>query len=139
MRLLPAIAIALFATDAAAIQYEAEIRISTEQDLRDLYERQEIDQDALETLVDLFREGVELNSASSEELYTLPNLTYAHVEAILLYRKQVGVIRDAAELVTVGAVPLELFEQISPFVYVAPPQALPLAGSLRAVTAYTLG
>ena len=43
--------------------------------------------------------GVDLDTASRQELYELPNLTYAQVDSILRYREQHGALGDGQALV----------------------------------------
>lgn len=64
-------------TTALAAQYETEIAVENETDLYELNQRSDISDSTLETLVELMRTGVDLNNASREELYELPNITYA--------------------------------------------------------------
>ncbi|MGI5864308.1 MAG: helix-hairpin-helix domain-containing protein [Myxococcales bacterium] len=116
--LLVALAV-LWATPAAAVQYESEIDIETEQDLYDLQLEGEISESTLETLLELYRTGVDLNVAGAEELYQLPNLTYAEVRAILSYRKQVGRIDDPADLVAANVLTPKALMQIAPFLVVS--------------------
>ncbi|HCF58787.1 MAG TPA: hypothetical protein DFS52_12460 [Myxococcales bacterium] len=117
-RLVVAALTALWAMPAAAVQYETEIDIETEQDLYDLQLEGEISETTLETLLELHRTGVDLNLAGSEELYQLPNLTYAEVKAILSYRKQAGRIDDPADLVAANVLSPKALVQIAPFLVV---------------------
>src|SRR5512137_3065905 len=73
-------------TPARSADYGIFIQVETEEDLLDLLSSDEIDQDTFETLTELLHDGVDLNTASRDELYSLPNLTYADVDAILAYR-----------------------------------------------------
>ena len=92
----------LRAAPAFAAQYETFVDVDTEQDLYDLLNQNEIGQTTFNTLIELMRTGVDLNTADREDLYRLPNLTYADVDAILAYRKATGHISDPASLVTAG-------------------------------------
>ncbi|MFZ5471514.1 MAG: helix-hairpin-helix domain-containing protein [Myxococcota bacterium] len=123
--------VAVFAAD-----YETDIDIESEQDLYDLATRGEISDETLQTLVELLRDGVELNRATRDELYGLPGLSYAEVEAILLYRQKATRIDDPAQLVGAGALTPEQLSRIAPFLVVEPAQTpLPVSGRLRAVSA----
>ncbi|MGC4116253.1 MAG: hypothetical protein QM765_17080 [Myxococcales bacterium] len=53
---------------AFAVQYETDIDIDNESDLYDLASREEISPETLETLVELLNDGVDLNTASREEI-----------------------------------------------------------------------
>src|SRR5690242_7179746 len=70
---------------AHAIPYESFIDVDDEGDLQDLLSSGEITQDTFDELLDLLENGVDLNEASREDLYALPNLTYDDVDAILQY------------------------------------------------------
>src|SRR5687768_8223401 len=105
---------------AFAAQYESEIDIENETDLYELNQRGDIGDATLETLVELMRTGVDLNSASRDELYELPNITYAEVDRILEYRTKVTFIDDPADLVRVEILTEKQLLQIAPFLVVTP-------------------
>ena len=107
---------ALYSSQASAVQYESEIDISSEQDLYDLQLEGDISEETLETLLALFQSGVDLNTASPEEIYELPNLTYEHVNAIIAYRKSAHGIEKPESLVAAGVVDEKLLLQILPFI-----------------------
>ena len=97
----------------------------------------DIDDDTYNELLDLLTRGVDLSSADRNELYTLPNLTYEDVDAIIAYRDlQKGRISDPAELVTSGALSEEKLLAISSFIVVRSPgdDPLTLHGWIRAMT-----
>ncbi|EDM81904.1 hypothetical protein PPSIR1_05538 [Plesiocystis pacifica SIR-1] len=83
---------------ASAAEYEIFIDIDDEESLYDLYVTNQISEDTFNTLVELRRRGVDLNEATREELYTLPNLSFEDVDRILAYRAEVGVIHAPADL-----------------------------------------
>ncbi|HEY0137003.1 MAG TPA: hypothetical protein VGB85_23130, partial [Nannocystis sp.] len=85
---------------ATAAEYETFVDIDDEDDLVELNAAGDISEETFDTLVELLRRGVNLNAARREELYTLPNLSYAEVDAIIRYRTEVGFISDPAMLVT---------------------------------------
>jgi len=130
----------LVALPASAVQYEADIRIESELDLYELEQDGQIDEETLETLVELLRTGVDLNTASREELYVLPNLTYAEVDAIIDYRSQAGGIQEIEELVQAGAVTADQLLQIAPFLLVIedPRKSVPVSGRIRVMSAYMI-
>ena len=110
----------LFLSPAArAEDYGVFIDIETEEDLLDLKTSGEITDSTYETLRELLRDGVDLNRASRSTLYTLPNLSYDEVDAILLYRKETGFIGDAADLVKAGIVSAKKLVAIAPFLVVS--------------------
>lgn len=124
---------------AGASPYEASIDADTEEDLYDLAATGQIDDAALAELVELFQRGVDLNRAGREELYALPNLTYAEVDAILAYREVAGWIRDPVDLVAAGALSQERLEAIAGFLIVTRPAPARFAtdGWLAAETRWT--
>jgi hypothetical protein len=139
LRIAPLL-VALLAAPPLALgaAYEREIDVETETDLQELLAQGEITEDTFDTLLELLRDGVDLNLAGREELYELPNLTYAEVDAILEYRQQAGRIVDPADLVNAGVLTPKQLLQIAPFLEVREPGApLPVGGRLRLVTRYT--
>lgn len=122
----------LFAASARAAIYENEIDADDEEDLLNLEQRGDISSDTAETLLELLREGVELNSAPRDQLYDLPSLTYHDVDAIIAYRTAKGRIDAAEELVAAGAITGEQFVKIAPFIRIdAARPMLPVSGRLR--------
>ncbi len=108
------------AAPALAAPYEAFIDVETEDDLEDLRATGQIETETYDALYALLDRGVELGTASRAELYSLPNLTYADVDAILAYRKLQGFITDPAELVAVGALTEAKLLAIAAFLIVRP-------------------
>lgn len=131
----------LAAGPAAANDYGIFIDIETEEELLDLLAAQEIDENDYETLVELLHDGVDLNSAGREELYALPNLTYAEVDAILAYRDEVGRIADPVALVTADVLSQRKLLAIAPFIIVedAEPPLYATKGRLQYNTTYVAG
>ncbi|MFV8749371.1 hypothetical protein ACNOYE_02340 [Nannocystaceae bacterium ST9] len=87
---------------AWAIEYEVFIDVDSEEELYDLFVTGQISEDTFNTLVELRRRGIDLNAADREQLYTLPNLSYEDVDAILAYRAEAGTIHAPADLVAAG-------------------------------------
>src|SRR5689334_15592114 len=109
--------------------YESPITADDEDDLRAAAERGEISDATLQTLVELLEDGVDLNGASRDELYELPSLTYADVDAIVQYRKNEGHIDDPSTLVGAGAITAEQLLQIAPFIIISDePIKIPVSG-----------
>lgn len=128
----------LIAWSAQAAIYENSIEAEDEDDIQELEQRGDISEDTADTLLELMREGVDLNSANREQLYDLPGLTYADVDALLEYRKAKGRIDDPTELVGAGAITAEQLLQISPFIRIdAAKPILPISGKFRAQTRFT--
>jgi hypothetical protein len=134
---------------AAAVQYEAEIRIENEMDLYELQLNGEIGDTTFATLLELLRVGIDLNTATRDEIYALPGLNYAQVDRLLEYRKAVSGIADPGQLVVSGILTREQLLQLQPFLVVGrvqAPDAVPgegkpqkTGGSLRLMSSYTLG
>lgn len=139
MRLTRSLALALLcATPALAAIYENTISADDEDDLFTMQQRGDISQATADTLLELIREGVDLNSANREQLYDLPGLTYEDCDAILEYRKAKGRIDDASELVGANAITPEQFLQIAPFIRIdAAKPRLPIGGKVRLVSQFT--
>jgi hypothetical protein len=137
----PLLAAALlgWAVPAGAVQYETDISIETELDLYELQQDELISEETLETLLELLRTGVDLETASREELYVLPNLTYAEVDAIIEYRSQAGGIKDPGEMLAAGVLTPRQLEQIQPFLLLPDEvRSGPLSGRARLVSNYAL-
>lgn len=136
-RLLVVSAVVLLARTAHAIPYESFIDVDDEGDLQDLLASGEITQDTFDELIDLLDNGVDLNEASREDLYALPNLTYEDVDAIIAYRNvNHGRINDPADLVTSGVLTQEKLLSIAAFLIVRQPGENPAAlhGTVRVMT-----
>ncbi len=135
-----AAAVLASAAPARAAEYEIFIWIESEEDLTDLLRDEEITEDTFDTLIELFRAGVDLNRATREELYTLPNLTYRDVDAIIAYRAEAGYITDPAALVMAGVLTERKLLSIAPFLLLREPdtKALRTEGWVRAPMVYAL-
>ena len=106
--LVVSLALAVTAGTAHAVPYETFIDVDDEDDLHDLLAAQEITQDTFDELIDLLDSRRRSRPRIASELYTLPNLTYDDVDAIIAYRdEQNGIIKDPADLVTAGALTQE--------------------------------
>ncbi len=130
----------LVASTAHAIPYETFIDVDDEEDLNDLLSSNSIDQDTYDEVLDLLEQGVDLNTASRADLYTLPNLTYADVDKILAYRQlNKGRINDPADLVAAGALTQEQLLGISAFIITRAPGENPAAvhGWLKAESRFS--
>ena len=142
MRLkLACVLVAATAGTAAANPYEAFIDVETEDDLYDLIASQQITEETYEVLIDLLHRGVDLNTASRAELYSLPNLTYDDVDAILAYRKEQGFVRDPAELVAARVITDDKLLSIAAFLIVRDPFAdrSAVRGWVWTATQFTIG
>lgn len=126
---------------AVAVEYEIYVDIDDEEELNDLRLTDQIGDDTYETLVELLRRGTNLDEASREELYALPNLTYEEVDRILAYRAEAGRIADPADLVVAGVLTQRKLASIAAFLVV--PEAHGkrggVQGNVRYRTAYVVG
>jgi hypothetical protein len=112
------VVVLLHSPAARAVDYGVFIDIETEEDLLDLKNSGEITDRAFETLKELLDDGVNLNTANRAILYTLPNVTYKEVDAILAYRREAGRIADPADLVKAGAISAQKIGAIAPFILI---------------------
>ncbi|MBW1809962.1 MAG: hypothetical protein JRJ87_17325 [Deltaproteobacteria bacterium] len=126
---------------ALANDYGGFIQIESEEDLLDLLSAQEIDEDAYQTLLELLSDGLDLNSASRDEIYALPNLTYADVDAILKYRDEAGSIHDPVSLATAEVISERKLIAIAPFLLIVDqdPAMFDTRGRFRYLTTYVAG
>ncbi|MBE7451060.1 MAG: helix-hairpin-helix domain-containing protein [Kofleriaceae bacterium] len=116
--LLATLALTLAATPAVAIPYEAFIDVDTDDDLDDLLASGQITPETYDALRVLLDRGVDLDTATREELYSLPNLTYADADAIIEYRALNGFIADPVDLVAAGVLTEEKLLAISSFLII---------------------
>lgn len=77
---------------AFAVEYEAFVDARSEEELHELFEQGVLDDEALETLLDLHRAPLDLDAAPRDRLYALPNLSFAEVDAIVAHRETHGSI-----------------------------------------------
>jgi hypothetical protein len=112
---------ALAPCTASAVQYEIFINVETEEDLYDLLVTEQISEPSFDALLLLYQTRVELNRASRQRLYLLPNLDYGHVDRILAYRKEAGAIHDLGDLAAAGVLEAELVDSLRAFVIVRSP------------------
>ncbi len=117
----------VLARTAAAENYETFIDIDSEEELQDLLSQEEISQETFDTLLPMLQTGVDLNEATREELYALPNLTLIEVDKILKYREDAGWISDPAVLVTNGILSERKLLAIAGFLVVRDRNLPPLA------------
>jgi len=130
----------LFAFPAYATIYESPVTGDDEDDLRAAAERGEISDATMQTLLELLNDGVDINTATRDELYELPSLTYGDVDAIVEYRKREGHISDPSVLVGAGAITADQLLQIAPFIIVTEEKpVIPIGGYYRLLGWYTIG
>ncbi len=131
----------LTARPARAADYGLFISVSDEDDLLELLHAGEIEEDVYQALLEILHDPVDLNGAGREVLYSLPNLTYGDVDAILAYREEVQTIQALDDLVAARVLAPDKVHALRPFVVVRPPSP-PLwdtHGRLRTATAWVAG
>lgn len=116
-RVVVALVLAMSST-AEATPYETFVDISDQADLEDLFAAGDITQDTFEELLNLLNAGIDLNEADRATLYTLPNLTYDDVDAIIRFREKER-ITDPAQLVKAGALSEDKLYAIAAFIEVS--------------------
>jgi hypothetical protein len=140
MRALVSITVlAAGAATAAAAPYEAFIDIESQEDLDDLLAAEDISAETHAALTELLARGVDLDTATREDLYSLPNLTYDEVDAILAYRGTQRFIAQPIDLVAAGALTEQKLLAISAFLVVSDRRKGEFAprGWVRAQTRFT--
>lgn len=122
---------------AHATPYETFVDISDQADLEDLFASGDITQDTFEELLNLLNAGIDLNEADRATLYTLPNLTYDDVDAIIRFRDKER-IKDPAQLVKAGALSEDKLYAIASFIEVtATPDRYNVKGFARLQTRFS--
>ncbi len=102
---------------AQATPYETFVDISDQADLEDLFAAGDITQDTFEELLNVLNAGIDLNAADRATLYTLPNLTYDDVDAIIRFREKER-IKDPSQLVKAGVLSEDKLYAIASFIEV---------------------
>jgi hypothetical protein len=101
---------------ASAYDYGVFISVQDEEDLLELLDSGEIDQETYDTLIELMSRPIDLNKASRDEIYSLPNLTFEDVDKILRYRKEVIEIADITDLVSGAGLSEDKAKALAPFI-----------------------
>lgn len=110
--------------------------VADEADLLAASQRGDLSTDTLESLLQLLQVGVDLATASADELFEVPGLTRADVDHVLECRTRQQATTPEV-LVACGALTFEQARRLAPWLRTR--ARLPLAASLRAVGAYALG
>ena len=128
------------ACPAYAVEYEVFVDVDSEDAIYELLASDQISETTFNALIDLWERGIDLDRATREELYQLPNLTYAEVDAILAYRDEVGVIDDPADLVAGGVLGADKLYALAGFLLLqADQRAAPVAGQLEVPVLWVVG
>ena len=105
---------------AEARVYPAPIVISNEDELINLYEDGLIEADEFDTLIELFNNPLDLNSARPGLLYDLPELTFPMAMALARAR-QADPFERLEDITEVRGFDADVLDQIRPFVVLGPP------------------
>ncbi len=100
-------------------QFETFVEVEDEEDLLELLTTEQISQESYDTLIDLLLRGVDINTATRRELFALPNLTLADVDAILQLRAANGKFSDPGQLIAYSAISERKFLSIAPFLSIS--------------------
>lgn len=115
-----AVAAALvLAVPAHAYEYRVPILIQDEDDLNELYFSKDITEEERDRLVILYRDPLDPNTADRDELYDLPGLTYAMVDAIIDRRDDKPFTR-ISQLKKVAGITPEIYTQLNSFIRIVP-------------------
>ncbi len=126
---------------AQGYDYGLRIDVSSEEDIYELYATGELSEADTERLIALFNNKVDLNRASVEELYNLPDVTMDLAAAIVSYREEEGYFRRFAQVASVPGMTEDILAQIAPFskVRFRIKLEVPATGTVKTRAAYTFG
>jgi hypothetical protein len=115
--LVSAMLVVLVACPALAYDYRVPILIDDEDDVYELLGSGDITDDEKDALLGLLRDPIDLNAASRRDLYALPGLSYAMVDAIIARRDDKPFTR-VTQLKKIPGVTSDIFVQVRTFVRV---------------------
>jgi hypothetical protein len=112
-RRLTPLLLLLFAPSALAFDYGTPILVRSEADIIELEYMGEIDEELRDQLLDLYDNPIDLNTASREDLYLLPEITYGLADRIIERRDRdpFDTPRELREIVG-----RSIWNQVKPFV-----------------------
>ncbi|MEE2828760.1 MAG: helix-hairpin-helix domain-containing protein [Myxococcota bacterium] len=123
LALLVLIGCILLVQDGAAREYSTEVRVSDEEELRQLYYDDLLDEEDFYLLLGLLENPVDLNRSERGDVYQLPGVSASLAEAIVDERVRNGPYLLLADLQQrVPEVTWRLIAQIEPFVVVSMPK-----------------
>jgi DNA uptake protein ComE-like DNA-binding protein len=137
--LLVACAVTFAPERAAAVPYELFVDVETEEELYDLLVAGQLSEASFEALLLLHQTRVDLNLATRQQLYLLPNLDYADVDRILAHREMGEEIRAVGDLVEAGILTAEVADSLRAFVSLREQSTAkgPTSGFVRAQLRWT--
>jgi hypothetical protein len=124
----------MLSTPALAREYSVNIRISDEQDLRELYYDGEIDDEEFQILLRMIESPIDLNHSEKADLYQLPGITALMADRIVEERIVNGPYLILNDLISrVDGTTWRLLGQIDPFVVVSMVKgnSPPVKGTIR--------
>ena len=108
-------ALLLLVVPAGAREYRVPILVDTEDDILELYYADDITTEERDLLLRLLADPLDINEASRNELYDLPDLTYDLVDEIIAARSEKRFSR-VSNLKKVPGITAHIYRQIQPFV-----------------------
>lgn len=106
----------LVAASAAAREYDAEIMVTSPEELYELLFTGELDEASVDTLIALMDRPLDINRADRGLLYDLPDVTYGLADAIIASRVDNGAFVSVDDLLRVPGLTPEILAVIRPFV-----------------------
>lgn len=127
-----ALAVALTLPDPwlLAMDYRVPILVQDESDIEELYLRGDISENERDRLLELLLDPLDLNTASRDDLYDLPGISYTMADEILRQRKD-RPFQSVEDLSRIPGVDADVMSQIRPFVRVEPPRKPPKPKEIR--------
>ena len=117
-----------------AYEYRVPILVEDETDLEELYYSQDITLDERDRLLEMLESPLDINSATRDELYNLPGLSYSDVDRIIDYRKNTP-FKSKTDIKKVSGITTETYAQLRPFIQVVkidvPTKKVPWSGQVR--------
>jgi len=140
LRSVPALAIVCFivtlgliSPTAHAFDYSVTISVKTEDDIYELVSSGDITEEEAARLVAVFQTKINLNRATAEELYVLPDVSVELSRAIVADREAQGRFNAPRELSRVAGMTPAILQQALPFIVARPSvlnQFAPITGTL---------
>lgn len=112
--------------------YGARVVVRSEADIMDFDGNEDMTEEERTQLLELYNDPLDLNKASREDLYLLPDVTWEMADAILERRKSRPFETEREVRSIVGRT---IYQEIKPFVFVVPPRKGPPPKYRGSVTA----
>ena len=115
--LMALVVVLLGSPPASGYEYRVPILVDEEDDLLELRDSEEISWEEYDRLLHILRNPLDLNSASRDELYDLPGVTYALVDRIIERRRDTP-FKRVSQLADVEGMTSDVYDQAGSFVRV---------------------